>query len=116
MNSVFENVDKNTCKLYVPTGSSSLYLAATAWSDFANIIEEEVTAVTETKKNDIAVYAQQRDIVVKGAGVGETIFVYTTLGMLVKTTKAISEVRIPVSSNQVYLVRFGSKTFKIAIP
>ena len=32
--SVFDNVDKSTCKLYVPMESASLYQAAESWSDF----------------------------------------------------------------------------------
>lgn len=36
---VFHNVDKATCKLYIPYGSSSLYFGANQWKDFANIVE-----------------------------------------------------------------------------
>ena len=34
---VFYNVDKNTCKLIVPSGSVELYAAADQWKDFLNI-------------------------------------------------------------------------------
>jgi hypothetical protein len=37
--SVFENVDKTTCTLYVPEGSKSAYQAANQWKDFLNIVE-----------------------------------------------------------------------------
>jgi hypothetical protein len=33
-------VDKQTCKLYVPTGAKSAYLAVNVWKYFVNIIEE----------------------------------------------------------------------------
>jgi hypothetical protein len=36
---VFEGLNKSTCKLYVPFGSSMLYSVASQWKDFANIIE-----------------------------------------------------------------------------
>ncbi|MBN2166678.1 MAG: leucine-rich repeat protein [Marinilabiliaceae bacterium] len=36
---VFQGVNKTTCKLYVPYGSSGLYAAANQWSDFLSIIE-----------------------------------------------------------------------------
>lgn len=36
---VFYNVDKSTCKLYVPYGTASLYAAANQWKDFKNIVE-----------------------------------------------------------------------------
>jgi hypothetical protein len=33
-------VDRITCKVYVPTGARSAYRVATGWKDFTNIIEE----------------------------------------------------------------------------
>ncbi|MDR0833390.1 MAG: leucine-rich repeat protein [Candidatus Symbiothrix sp.] len=36
---VFSSVNKNTCTLYVPTGSVSTYRVATQWKDFSNIME-----------------------------------------------------------------------------
>ena len=38
--SVFTNVNKNNCILFVPTGSKVLYQAANLWKDFTNINEE----------------------------------------------------------------------------
>lgn len=37
--SVFNNVNKTTCTLYVPVGSKVLYQAAVQWKDFTNIVE-----------------------------------------------------------------------------
>ncbi len=37
---VFLNVDKTTCKLYVPYGTKNLYATADQWKDFSSIIEE----------------------------------------------------------------------------
>ncbi|GHT21633.1 hypothetical protein AGMMS4957_10660 [Bacteroidia bacterium] len=39
----FANVDRTTCKLYVPKGSLAAYKAAYGWMDFFNIIEEGTT-------------------------------------------------------------------------
>lgn len=36
--SEFKNVNKNTCKLYVPTASVNAYKAANNWKDFKNIL------------------------------------------------------------------------------
>lgn len=36
----FENVDKTSCKLYVPKGCSGSYRLAVGWDDFTNIFEE----------------------------------------------------------------------------
>ena len=48
----FANVDKNTCKVYVPNGSYSRYWIAPNWGDFANILDgNETTNTTQ----DVAV-------------------------------------------------------------
>jgi len=112
---VFTNVNKSTCKLYVPKGSYSPYWVANVWGDFTNIIEEDVTPVNEIKTINATVYAEQNNIVVKGASVGETISVYTTMGTLVKTIKATNDIRINVPSNQIYLVKIADRTFKVAL-
>jgi hypothetical protein len=39
--SIFNNVDRNTCTLYVPVGSSVTYQNADVWKDFVHIIEGE---------------------------------------------------------------------------
>ncbi len=36
--SVFQNVNKNTCTLYVPSGTKEAYQAANQWKDFTNIV------------------------------------------------------------------------------
>ena len=40
---VFSDVSTSTCKLYVPTGSKTLYAATNQWKDFVNIIETVLT-------------------------------------------------------------------------
>jgi len=112
---VFTDVNKSTCKLYVPKGSYGSYSKANVWKDFTNIIEEGVTPVNEIKANNATVYAEHNGIVVKGANKGETISVYTTMGSLIQTIKATNDVRIYVPSNQIYLVRIAGKTFKVAL-
>ena len=37
--SVFNNVDKNACTLYVPAGAKETYAATEGWSEFTNIVE-----------------------------------------------------------------------------
>ena len=39
--SVFAEVNKNTCKLYIPFGSAEKYRNAEGWGDFKNIVEME---------------------------------------------------------------------------
>ena len=39
--SVFEKIDKTACTLYVPKGTAMMFMSATGWNEFANIIEYE---------------------------------------------------------------------------
>lgn len=115
--SVFQNMDKNTCKLFVPKGSYSSYWVAPIWGDFTNIIEEDV--VTSLPKAEIwsnAVYSEGESIVIEGAESGEIISIYTESGALVQTTQATGEtLRINVPGGHTYLIKTAGKTFKIAL-
>ncbi len=39
--SVFENVDKTACTLYVPKGTAMMFMSAAVWNEFTNIVEYE---------------------------------------------------------------------------
>lgn len=45
--SIFYNVNKSKCVLYVPAGTKSLYSTANVWKDFTNIVEMEVALPKE---------------------------------------------------------------------
>jgi uncharacterized repeat protein (TIGR02543 family) len=45
-NGVFYLIPTSTCQLYVPTGSKSLYAAASQWKDFMNIVELPLYTIT----------------------------------------------------------------------
>lgn len=53
--SVFYNVNKTTCTIYVPNGSKSLYQAAYQWEDFTNIFEF-TTDVPDVNSENIKLY------------------------------------------------------------
>ncbi len=112
---VFGSVDTIRCKLYVPKGSSGLYSEVVGWGDFADIIEETVTDVEELNSTPVSVYADQHEMVVKGARPGEMIYVYALTGELVKAVKATSEVRIQIPFNKVFLVKVAEQTFKVLL-
>ena len=57
--SVFENVDKSNCTLFVPFGCKSAYETADGWKDFQNIVEEEPD--TDISSLDNAIYVEQVD-------------------------------------------------------
>lgn len=45
--SVFEGVDKTSCKLYVPDGSVELYKAAPVWNEFHTILPISTTSIDQ---------------------------------------------------------------------
>ncbi|MGE5394093.1 MAG: leucine-rich repeat protein [Candidatus Saccharibacteria bacterium] len=47
---VFDGVDKDNCKLYVPPGSRELYAQANQWQDFKNILEM-TTGIEQTEQD-----------------------------------------------------------------
>jgi uncharacterized protein YjdB len=51
---VFDGVNKNTCNLYIPSGSKSAYEAATGWQDFTNIVEMTPAANIVLNKTSIS--------------------------------------------------------------
>lgn len=106
----------STMPLYVPYGTSAAYKSAVGWNFFTNVIEQEPSAISETETSRVAAFADLDAIVVKGLLPGETVSVYTTLGTLLQTIKAqVSEIRIVVPVNQIYLIKVTEKRFKVAL-
>lgn len=111
----FFDLNKTTCKVYVPKGYSAAYNEAAGWKDFTNI-EEESTAIPSTKANCITVYAEGDAIIVKGATLGDDISIYTESGALLQRTKVADRiVRINVSNGLTYLIKTTGRTFKVVL-
>jgi len=53
---VFGNINKSTCTLYVPIGSKSAYQASNQWKDFINIVENNTTAISTVNNQNIRIY------------------------------------------------------------
>ncbi|MFA5046217.1 MAG: leucine-rich repeat domain-containing protein [Paludibacter sp.] len=54
--SVFNNVNKSTCTLYVPSGSKSLYNVANQWKDFTNILEFTTAVSSVSDGGSLQIY------------------------------------------------------------
>nr|WP_320038686.1 leucine-rich repeat domain-containing protein [uncultured Bacteroides sp.] len=112
----FGYVDKTSCKLYVPKGSYSAYKSAKWWNEFNIIIEEESTGISEEETNNVSVYTESGNIVIKNAEPGKIVSVYNTLGALIQTLKvADNELRINLPINLIYFIRIEDKRFKVAL-
>jgi hypothetical protein len=88
-------VDKKTCKLYVPQGSLEAYKAANVWKDFVNIEEEDVTSIKTIEKQKMAVYPNPAtDIVTVSCTTGDKISLFNAQGALLKQQTAQSATEI----------------------
>lgn len=89
---VFDNVNKTTCKLYVPFGSYNLYAVANQWKDFFNIVEMAEFKLSANNVNIAAIG-------------GSSVMVDLTTGLL--WTASSDQSWLTVSSTS----GLGNKTF-----
>lgn len=59
---VFDEVDVNTCKLFVPYGSKSAYQSANRWEDFYNIFEMSGLIISSSYENLLSTNASSTSI------------------------------------------------------
>ena len=65
----FQNVDKNTCKLFIPAGSLASYNSAKEWGDFTNKIEEaeeiepKIVEVAEAGTLSTFIYVDEKNVI-----------------------------------------------------
>lgn len=97
---VFNNINKQTCKLYVPAGTVNTYKAAPTWKDFFNIeslAETKCAAPTITLENGKLKFASTTkgvefhyNVTVSGSkeGIGNEIEVPSKYNVSVYATKA----------------------------
>jgi hypothetical protein len=52
---VFYNISTSLCTIYVPTGSTAAYQAASKWSTFSNIVEDVATNTKNILKNKVII-------------------------------------------------------------
>jgi len=106
--SVFENVNKSICMLYVPVGSKSLYKSAYLWQDFVNIIES-ATAVPALNAEKICIYLNpvSESLSIHGIEGTSTISIYDLNGraLLCKQVQLDENISISNFPTGLYIVR-----------
>lgn len=106
--SVFDNVNKNTCILYVPVGTKSLYKATYVWKDFVNIIEMP-TDVPTLNSGEINIYPDpaSASFSIHGTDGISTILIYDLNGkvMLCKQVQPDENISIRNFPTGLYIVR-----------
>ena len=107
--SVFYNVNKSTCALYVPKGSLSAYKAADYWNEFINIVEFDASAVTNpvNTTTKITFNSATGAIQILGTDAPVQVSVYNMNGVLVKSGVVSSGESLPVRSlpRGIYVVK-----------
>ena len=107
---VFNYVNTNNCKLYVPEESIEKYRAADQWKDFANIIG--LAGVGDvTNDSEVSVNVMGNMLVVDGADAGEMLEVYSAAGAAVYRGPATS---IALPGAGIYIVKIAGKVLKLA--
>jgi len=105
---VFNNVNKTTCRLHVPTGSKASYASAVEWKDFTTILEMN-TGLTDNIENQNLIYPNPvKDFFrIRQLNEPADIFIYDTTGNL-RLNKQISgneSVQINHLPSGVYIIR-----------
>ena len=109
---VFDNVNKSTCKLYVPLGTKALYRAAYLWQDFANIIEMPTAVPTlNSDKIKINLDPVSESIIIQGIEGICNISIYNLDGkaMLCKQVQPNENTSISNFPRGLYIVRINTK-------
>lgn len=115
----FEAVDKITCILNVPEGTSIDYSLADVWTDFFNIVESDFAGSGEIAVDsaaDVKVYAAAGRIVVENAAAGTPIAVYSADGVQIYGGLADGpRAEIPARAGKPYIVKCGRSVFKAVV-
>ncbi|MFA5045960.1 MAG: leucine-rich repeat protein, partial [Paludibacter sp.] len=110
--SVFDNVNKSICVLYVPVGSKALYKSAYLWQDFVNIIEMP-TAVPTINAEKISIYLDpvSGSFSIHGIEGIYTISIYDMNGraMLCKQVQSNENISISNFPTGMYIIRIITK-------
>jgi len=112
-----DDVDKNTCVLYVPSGTLSAYRSAPYWKDFKNILEsEDGNSINNDSYSETKVYAYSGSLIIRGAEIGELVSIYSESGVLIRTVEVDeSTMTVELPKNNMYIVKTADKTFKVIL-
>jgi len=109
---ISDNV-KTTCKLYVPRGSYTAYSLAPGWSEFKNIIEEDVGAIDSIKNDKISIRSISNGICIDVKEIA-SIAVYNLSGQTVYQNIINGSAEIMLDKG-VYIVRVNNESQKVIV-
>ena len=116
--SVFYNVNKTNCTLYVPVGSKGLYQAATSWKDFTNTIESSTDISNPINfENNINFGPNPVGDYFKIDGIDGNVSVTLTdlygRELFKKEVNSQESIYVGGLPKGIYIIRIGSKKFTV---
>jgi len=110
---IFSGVNKETCTLYVPTGSKTLYQQADQWKDFVNIVEIS-TGISLLSVEEVCLWPNPANnyFSVKGIDGLATLTIFDVNGKQLLEKRVSRDENVSVSSlpRGLYLIRIASKS------
>ncbi len=113
----FDLVNKTSCKLIVPSGSTFTYASANYWKDFTQTSEQTFhNALKSNNMKPLYYTVSNKAITIIGLDLGESYSIYNTSGKLICSGKCESQQTIFRFINSgIYLLKTKVKCLKISI-
>lgn len=110
----FQGVNKTTCSLYVPKGSSDSYRSANYWSEFFKIVEENVSVSTnDLSYRKITVYASHNKLNIETAeAIPVSIWLFSGKKVFEDVVCGKTTIQLNVG---VYIVRTANESRKVIV-
>ena len=109
----FYNVNKTTCKVYVPKGSKSIYQSRFQWQEFENIFEVDDVSINSIDKDNISIQSIANAIVIETKE-ATPVAIYTLSGQKVYQSVIIGNVEINLNKG-VYIVEVNNESQKVIV-
>lgn len=113
----FDQINKSTCKLIVPVGSSTAYSTTNYWKDFM-LLNEQIfqSALSRYTEKQISYSITGNVLSVNNSNTNDNLLIYSVGGVSIYNAKPLTDkVQITLPNNGIYIVRQGSNVIKISI-
>ncbi len=112
----FDQINKSTCKLIVPVGSSTAYSTTNYWKDFSLLNEQIFQSALSLNTEKQISYSITGDVLsVNISNPNDNLLIYSVLGVVAYNAKPLStNIQITLPGKGFYIVRLGNKVLKIS--
>lgn len=112
-----DQVNKETCKLTVPTGSATLYKSRPYWSEFKSITEfNYINGLKQYVSNEIKISAIANSILIESSNPLSTIYLYNLRGLLIaRITTEETDWQLNALNPGIYILKVSDRVFKILL-